>query len=193
MTDDDSQEALADALADEFADLRATVDRLASYEAIRQLVYRYAVAVDARDVETVASLFSRDTNFGEHGLGSEGGRSFFEEVLAKHALTILNVGNHLIEFDDDDHARGVVYCRGELEAGDEWVVQQIMYRDRYVREDGRWRFVGRQHLLFYGADLLTRPINLPPAGKPELFTGRGSAPQVWKTFDEFWARHPGRP
>ena len=45
---DDTQDALADALADEFAELRATVDRLASYEAIRQLVYRYAVAVDAR-------------------------------------------------------------------------------------------------------------------------------------------------
>jgi hypothetical protein len=152
------------------------------------LVYRYAIAVDARDVDTVANLFSSETNFGEYGMGHEGARAFFEEALAPYPLMILNVGNVLIELDDESHAHGVVYCRGELEAGDEWVVQQIMYRDRYVREDGSWRFRSRQHLLFYGADLLTRPIGLPPAGKPETFKGRGTAPNVWPTFQAFWDR-----
>jgi hypothetical protein len=179
-----------DKLIDRLARLEAEVADLRTREDLRTLVYRYAVAADARDVDTVAGLFSAEANFGPHGTGSDGARSFYEEALAGSPLMILNVGNVLLEIDDDSHARGVVYCRGELESGDEWVVQQIMYRDRYVREAGGWRFRSRQHLLFYGADLLTRPIGLPPAGKPETFKGRGTAPNVWPTFQAFWDRHP---
>jgi len=68
-----------------------------------------------------------------------------------------------------------------------------MYRDRYLYQRGRWRFQSRQHLLFYGADLLTRPIGLPRASKPEVFKGRGSAPEIWPTFGAFWDRHGGQP
>jgi hypothetical protein len=177
-------------LIDRLARLEAEVADLRTREDLRTLVYRYAVAADARDVDTVGGLFSAEANFGPHGTGPEGARSFYEEALAGSPLMILNVGNVLLEIDDDSHARGVVYCRGELESGDEWVVQQIMYRDRYVREPAGWRFRSRQHLLFYGADLLTRPIGLPPAGKPETFKGRGSAPNIWPTFQAFWDRHP---
>jgi hypothetical protein len=189
-----STSAPDDETARELAALRAEVARLNSYEDIRQLVYRYAIAADARDIDTIAEMFADEANFGsEYGMGATGAYSFYDESLAGIRVMILNVGNVLIELDDDDRAHGVVYCRGELEVGDEWVVQQIVYRDRYVRQRGSWRFRSRQHLLFYGADMLTRPINLPPVDKPDVFKGRGSAPGIWPTFGAFWERHGGMP
>jgi ketosteroid isomerase-like protein len=171
-------------------DVEARLDRLESYEAIRQLVYRYAIAVDARDIDTIVDCFVDDVRLGDGVSGSDALRAQFETSLAMYPLMILNVGNHHIEFRDADHARGVVYCRGEIETGpEEWLVQMIMYRDRYERRAGTWQFRTREHLLFYGADLLQRPIGLPPAGKPEEFFGRGSAPQVWPTYEAFWTRH----
>jgi ketosteroid isomerase-like protein len=171
-------------------DVEASVDRLLSYEAIRQLAYRYAIAVDARDVETVADLFVDDVKVAPDAAGRGAMRAFFEGAFAKNdGMTILNVGNHLIEFDEPDRARGVVYCRAEIEAAQQWIVQAIVYRDRYERRDGTWYFRSRQHLLFYGADMLQRPIGLPPATQPEIGTGKGSMPEIWPTYREFQARH----
>jgi hypothetical protein len=181
-------------MARQLAALQADVARLKAYEDIRQMVYRYAVAVDARDIDTVAELFADEADFGPgYGKGAAGARLFYDESLAGSRITILNVGNVLIDFDETDRAHGVVYCRGELEVGDEWVIQQIMYRDRYLHQRGAWRFRSRQHLLFYGADIFTKPIGLPPAGKPETFKGRGSAPTIWPTFGAFWERRGGLP
>ena len=52
----------------------------------------------------------------------------FADAVRAMPLTILNVGTHVVELDDADHARGVVDCRGELQLGDTWVVQMIQYR-----------------------------------------------------------------
>jgi ketosteroid isomerase-like protein len=154
----------------------AQLDRLLSYEAIRQLVYRYAIAVDARDTEAIAAMFVEDVRVAPGVTGRAALQASYDEMLARQRASILNVGNHVIDFDDADHARGIVYCRAELDEGDEWIVQQIVYHDRYERHDGRWLFRGRRHLLFYGGDMLTRPNTLPPAEQPEYGTGRGSAP-----------------
>jgi len=172
------------------ADPTALVDRLASSESIRQLVYRYAVAMDARDLETVAGLFVADVDAGGGAVGRDALRDSFEAMLAAGGMTILNVGNHLIDFDDAGHARGVVYCRAEIESGDEWIVQQILYHDRYERHGGAWQFRARRHLLFYGGDVLRRPNTLPPATGPEYGTGRGTAATAWPTYRAFLDRHP---
>jgi ketosteroid isomerase-like protein len=169
-----------------------TLERLLAYEEIRQLVYRYAVAVDARDIDTIAELFVEDVQAAPDKVGRDALKEAYEGLLDPEGVSILNVGNHVIDFDDADHARGIVYCRAELETGDQWIVQAITYRDRYERHGGRWYFRGRQHLLFYGADMLQRPIGLPPAEKPEYGTGKGSMPEIWPTFRAYRQRHrPG--
>ena len=168
------------------------LDRLASYEAIRQLVYRYAVAVDARDTTAVAAMFVEDVQVAPGVTGRAALAASYDEMLAAQVASILNVGNHVIDFDDADHARGIVYCRAEIDAGDEWIVQQIVYHDRYERHGGRWLFRGRRHLLFYGGDMLTRPNTLPPADKPEYGTGRGSAAGSLAERTSEW-RDPGTP
>jgi hypothetical protein len=168
------------------SDIEARLDRLASYQEIRQLAYRYALAMDSRDLDALVALFVDDVRVGREASGRDALKRFFDRSLREIGISILNVGNHVIDFDGPDEARGVVYCRGEIEVGDEWVVQAIQYRDRYARRGGSWFFVRREHLLWYGADVLERPLGLPPANWPEHHKGKGTLPEAWPTWNEFW-------
>jgi ketosteroid isomerase-like protein len=161
------------------------LERLIASDEIRQLVYRYALAVDSRDLDTLVELFVHDVRVGAEQ-GREALRRSFDQMLRSVGVTILNVGNHIIDFEDGDQARGIVYCRAEIEVGDRWVVQAIQYRDLYARRAGRWYFVRRRHLLWYGADMLERPIGLPPANWPESPIGKGELPDAWPTWKSFW-------
>lgn len=158
---------------------------LVAHEEIRQLASRYAVALDARDLDTLVSLFVDDVRVGRDLVGHDALQASFTEQLRGLGVTILLVGNHVIDVLDDDHATGIVSCRGEMEMGEEWVVQAIQYHDAYERRDGRWRFVRRRHLLFYGADMLLRPIGLPPAHWPSSATGKGELPEMFRTWRDF--------
>ena len=97
-------------------------------------------------------------------------------------VTILFVGNHVIDFDDEDHARGVVYCKGEIQDGERWISQAIQYRDTYERREGHWYFVRRQHLLWYGAEAERSPLDQPPANWPASHTGRGALPESLESW-----------
>jgi hypothetical protein len=99
-------------------------------------------------------------------------------------------GNHIIEFDDPDHAHGVVYSRNEHETGPEWVIMTMMYRDHYERIDGSWYFRRRLPLYWYAVDL-----NKPPIGDRKMrWPGRepydGGWADYFPTWKEFWASPP---
>jgi SnoaL-like domain len=158
---------------------------LVAHEQIRQLASRYAVALDARDLDTLVSLFVEDVQVGRDQIGRDALRANFTEQLRDLGVTILLVGNHVISVVDDDHATGVVSCRGEIEMDDKWVVQAIQYHDNYERRDGTWLFARRRHLLFYGADMLDRPIGLPLAHWPASAIGKGELPEVLSTWQAF--------
>jgi len=165
------------------------LDRVVAHDYIRQLVARYAVAMDARDFDAVAALFVPDVRVGRDRRGRDALAEYLRDAVSELPVTILNVGTHVIELHDRDHARGVVYCRGELQVGDRWVVQAIQYRDTYERRDGSWMFVRREHLLWYGRDVGTSPLGLPPAHWPEHHTGWGE-PERWVRWEP--GRGPGR-
>ena len=38
-------------------------------------------------------------------------KRFYDQSLRNFHCSMHLVGNHVIDFDDDDHAHGVVYCR----------------------------------------------------------------------------------
>ena len=154
------------------------LDRVVARDEIRQLVARYAVRMDARDIAGVAALFVEDVQVGRDQRGRAALQAFLEASVRDLSTTILSVGTHLIELDDLDHARGVVYCRGELNLDGRWVVQAIQYRDTYARRGAAWFFVRRRHLLWYGRDVGTSPLGLPPAHWPEHATGWGE-PERW--------------
>jgi hypothetical protein len=162
------------------------VEKLLAYEEIRQLAYRYALATDSRDIETLVGLFVDDVRVGRDGAGRAALRESFARQLRGVGVTILQVSNHVIDFDDDHHAHGVVYCRGEIQVGDRWIVQAILYEDTYERREGRWYFVRRKHLLWYGAEPGQNPLELAPANWPENHSGRGTLPESWESWRRFW-------
>ena len=172
------------------SDLARRIERLEASEAIRQLAARYALALDSRDVQTLASLFVPDVETGDGRVGREALAEWFDPILRPYATTFHLIGNHIIDFVDDDHATGVVYCRPEHEVGELWVVMPMQYWDRYERRDGEWWFKSRKPVVFYAADILEHPLkvqdrfNFP--NNPML--DRAELPDKWVTWREFWAR-----
>ena len=164
-----------------------TIDRLWSHEQIRQLVARYAVAVDSRDLDALVALFVDDVRVGRDTNGREALRASFVESLGAIGVSILNVGTHVIDLVDADHATGLVYCKGEIQDGDRWIHQAILYRDTYERRDGEWLFVRRRHELWYGQALDRSPLAQAPANWPENHDGLGTVPGTWPSWDAFWS------
>jgi ketosteroid isomerase-like protein len=162
------------------------VERLLAYEEIRQLAARYAVATDARDLDALCGLFVENVQVGADLHGRAALRAFFDRSLRDVGITILNVGTHVIDLDGPDRARGIVYCRGEIQVGNQWVVQAIQYRDDYERRGGHWYFARRRHLLWYGREVGTSPLGLGPANWPQHHTGIGELPDAWPTWRAFW-------
>lgn len=124
------------------------IDRLEAAEQIRQLVARYAVAYDARDVDTLAGIWAPDVRESEMAtvksrLSTE--RTF--HLVAAPALT----------FEGDDLARGQAVLRAEAERGEQWIVVGGVYDDTYVRRGGAWYLGKRTFTVAYSGDVLSRP------------------------------------
>ena len=162
------------------------VAKLLARDEIRQLAYRYALAIDSRDIDTLIGLFVEDVRVGRDTFGREALRENFEAQLREVGITILFVGNHLIDFQSDNKATGVVYCKNETQIDDHWIHQAIQYRDDYERRNGQWLFVRRRHLLWYGSEVGENPLSLPAANWPERQVGRGTLPESWDTWQSFW-------
>ena len=171
------------------------VERLVAEAEIRQLVARYAVATDRRDLETLVSLFVPDVRVGRDSRGHEALRETFDRQLRTVGTTVLNVGTHQIDLGGPDDATGHVYCKAEIQDGDRWIHQAIRYDDTYRRVEGHWLFVRRIHRLFYGAEVGENPLALDPANWPASHTGLGTLPWEDATWQEFTAPtdDPGRP
>src|SRR6185437_11566943 len=78
---------------------------------IRQLAYRYAAAVEARDVDAMADLFVPHARFGDHGEGRDGLHRLMSQSLDTSVFAVILVANHLIELDGDDRGRGQVWAQ----------------------------------------------------------------------------------
>ena len=168
------------------------LERVCARDEIRQLAYRYALAIDSRDLDGLVSLFVPDVRVGGGRQGRDALRAFFDQSLREIGVSILFVGNHLIDFDGPDRARGVVYCRGQIQDGEKWIEQAIQYRDVYARQGGAWLFVRRDHLLWYGVEAAERPLDQEAANWPERHVGRGTLPEDMPSWKAFWGREGSR-
>ncbi len=154
---------------------------------IQQLAYRYAVAVDSRDVTMLASLFMPDD--GSDPVAHQ--KAVFERFdvgLRKVGISFLNVGTHLIDVHSATSATGLVYTKSEFQKDGDWNEQAILYRDTYACVEGRWYFLGeRVHQLWYGAPPRgADPLDLPPANWPASQIGMGTVPGTWDSWNAFW-------
>ncbi|MEI6700439.1 MAG: nuclear transport factor 2 family protein [Actinomycetota bacterium] len=158
--------------------------KLLAYEEIRQLVAKYAVALDSRRLGDLVELFVDDVEVGSFGRGHKALQASLEASLAPLGTTILSVANHVIELDGLNDASGEVYCSAELEQGEFWLRQRILYKDQYRHTPRGWKFVKRRHLLWYSAPLGVDPRTLPPANWPLSNIGMGTLPEALHAADD---------
>lgn len=159
--------------------------QLLARDQIRQLAERYALAVDIRDLDALVALFVSDVDCGRWGQGREALRASFEQQLRGNGPSVMLVANHIIDFDDEDRAQGVVYGIAEAQLPEGWVRQAIQYHDDYVRRGESWLFARRQHRLWYGVVLPYDPLAQPPANWPRSQVGRGTVPECWESWRRF--------
>lgn len=173
------------------AGLEDRIARIEAQLAIQQLAARYARAVDSRDLAALGGLFSPQTHFGEHGSGEEGARAFYDRVLTGFYRSFHQIVGHVITDIDADSARGTVYCRAEHEDGDHWIVNLMVYFDRYTRIEGRWYFLGRRPRFLFVGDPRSAPrsinFNRWP-GREDRFACE--LPQSDESWSAFWEQHP---
>jgi len=124
------------------------LDRLESAEQIRQLVARFAMAYDARDLETIAGLYAPEVRDGLMA-------TLLERMPAGRTFHL--TASPVVTFESADVARGDVVGRSEAEVGDTWMVMGVRYTDRYVRHGGVWYLHSRDLQRLYSSDVLTRP------------------------------------
>ena len=140
--------------------------------AIGQLPSRYAMALDARDLDALVALFVEDVDAGAEGPWP--GR--LEALVRRRATTVLPKHSpHLwsqFDFVDADHATGSIYCRAEHEDGDGWFVITMRYDDLYESRDGRWCFVRRREYPWYSVDVTERLARSSCAGLLTFRCGR---------------------
>ena len=168
-------------------DFAGRIDRLESLAAIQQLPIRYALAVDGRDIDGWVDLFVPDVHCGRKGSGRTVLKAIVEPAVRTFYRSIHQICGHRVEFDDPDHARGVVYCRAEHEDGGKWVIMAIAYFDTYARRDGEWFFVRRGEKHWYAADWEERPA--APFMGWEAHPNPPELPQAFECWNRFWADH----
>jgi hypothetical protein len=174
------------------------VDELLARDRIRQLAERYALAVDSKDLESLSGLFPHDVDNGRYGVGREGVKNYFDTSLRKFHCSMHLVANHVIDFDDDTHAHGIVYCRAHhhVTEPEHWFDQAIAYWDTYERAGGEWLFRRRRVRSWYRQEFGlaghgTERVVEPPPATGSMRGGR--MPEAFPTFDAFWARAPRSP
>ncbi|WRH74638.1 MAG: nuclear transport factor 2 family protein [Sphingobium sp.] len=174
--------------------LEERIDRLESLDAIRQLPAKYALALDMRDMDAMVSLFVEDVRVGKDASGRLALRAYMDRTLrSPFTGTSHHIGGHVIEFDDADHAHGVVYSKNEHETpveggADEWVIMQMMYVDDYVRRNGSWHFARRLPLYWYATDLNKPPVGDRKMRWPGTEWVEGNFHKLFPSYDEYWAR-----
>lgn len=136
-------------------DLAARIRRLEDREAIKELIARYGLVMDDRDMDGMPGLFTEDVRIlSRDGVMDARGREA-AIALFRGRFTVLGPSNHfthdkIIRFGDDpDEATGIVLSHAEMQRKGEPMLAAIRYTDRYRRENDAWRFAERLFDFFY--------------------------------------------
>ena len=140
-------------------DLAERLERVESRLAIGQLPIRYAMAVDARDVDTWVSLFVPDVQVGRDSFGHDALRAQIDPLLRTFGRSDAPDlrAPHRTRRRRHRPRHGATYCRAEHEVDERWIVMAICYFDDYQRVDGEWLFRRRRERHWYAADVNEHP------------------------------------
>jgi ketosteroid isomerase-like protein len=136
-------------------DTEQRLQRIEDRLAIQDLVSSYGILLDNRDYEAVGEMFTEDARFRQH-VGDtdvrtrEGIKAFYRERLADCGPSYHYHHGHVVDFDDDQHAHGIVTAHAEMGIEGRMILVGLRYHDAYVKgDDGRWRFTDRETWFHY--------------------------------------------
>jgi hypothetical protein len=172
------------------------IEELIARDKIRQLAERYAFTVDGKDIDGVAELFLEGLDNGKYGTGREGVRTFYDNVLRKFHCTMHLVANHTIDFDDDTHAHGAVYCRAQHHVvepePEHWFDEAYIYWDTYEKVGDDWFFAKRDLRAWYHQEF-NHPDHgtdrIPPVPHNSAMRG-AQMPEAFPTWASYWETPP---
>lgn len=143
------------------------IRRLEDREAIRELVARYCLAIDGRDVARIADCFTADGGFRSRDgvLNARGRAAVVQQFHGRFAAlgpTFHYTHDHVLRFDDGDadRASGIVTSHAELVRNGEPMWVALRYDDEYRRDDGHWRFQDRLLSFMYYLPVRDYPVAL---------------------------------
>jgi len=135
--------------------LETRLRRLEDRVAIEELIARYGLVMDDRDMDAMPGLFTGDVRIlSRDGVMDARGRDAAIELF-RGRFSVLGPSNHfthdkIIRFGDDpDEATGTVLSHAEMQRKGEPMLAAIRYSDRYRRDAGAWRFAERLFDFFY--------------------------------------------
>lgn len=140
------------------------VRELLDREALRDLVARYALAVDDHDLGAVGEMFHPEAVFDRDGEVAHGWpkisallgasmRGFRRMVHTPHAV--------LVELTGADEATGASSGHAELVTSRGVLLAAYRYADRFARHDGRWVFTRREVRFLYATSATEYAATLP--------------------------------
>ncbi len=128
-----------------------TSDTLTDEWALLGLANRYAQAVDRRDADGLAALFTEDGGLDRPGAswrGHEQLRAIVARLNTLYGSTFHTVRNQTVTIDCDS-AEGETYCVAMhmmplVDGVQKRMDMGIRYQDSFVRQNGTWLFARRE-------------------------------------------------
>ena len=183
---------------------RTLEDRLRRLEdrvEIAELIARYCLVMDNRDVDAIEALFTEDVHvWSADGVMNSRGRQAAVDMF-KGRFAVLGPSNHfthdrIVEFDaaDPDRATGLVLSHAEMQRKGQPMLAAIRYQDVYQRSDGRWRFRERGLSFMYYVPTAEYLDAFGPGLDRRMRAYEHAVPADWPEKLPSWQRyyHPGQ-
>lgn len=124
-----------------------TPEELCAIEACRDAARRYCRGVDRLDSDSMKSAYWPDAT-DDHGSFVGNAYEFVDHCMESHrrwSWTMHTIFNHIVELDDETHARGEVYNVSYLQKADTGELDTWFgrYLDRYEKRGDEWRIIER--------------------------------------------------
>lgn len=140
-----------------------------------------------RDFDAMANLFVPDVGVPGKQRGRQAMKKWYADTMREHPGSFHGVHGQIIDFESVDLGSGIVYSRNDLDLGDHWMLELMIYLDRYERREGVWLFQRRTPLYWVHTD-----PNEPPLGEQKLrppgrgVVDRGGYHDAFPTWQQFW-------
>lgn len=178
-------------------DLAARLEAVEADIAIRNLVARYAMIMDDRDVDAIPALFTRDARVTSgDGVMDARGRDYLVDFY-EGRFALLGATHHFthgmeIAIDGPTTAHGRISGAAEVFRNGVHQLVALRYEDKYEREDGAWRIAHRHMMYCYYVPVDQYPGILGVLER-NLTYGKPIAadfPENTDAFRKYMERHP---